>query len=102
MIAAIIFAHVWGVLQLIALGSFARTVRIRTVLMGMVSGLYSCAAVAVVLELAWTGLAAWITGIPLRDVVQTASFTTDPFIEELVKVLPLAALHVVPTVAELT
>ena len=92
MIAAIVFAHVWGVLQLIVLGSFARTVRIRTVLMAMAAGFYACAAVAVVLEFAWTRLAAWITGMPLREVVQTASFTADPFIEELVKVLPLAVL----------
>src|SRR5260370_42613046 len=92
MIVAIVFAHVWGILQLIVLGSFARTVRVRTALTAMAAGFYACAAVAVVLELAWIRPAAWITGTPLSGIVQRASYTADPFIEEFVKLMPLAML----------
>jgi hypothetical protein len=48
MIVALVFAHVWGVLQLIALASLTRTVRVRTVLMALAVGLYVCAPLAVV------------------------------------------------------
>ena len=50
MIIAIVFAHVWGVLQLVVLGSLARTVRARTVLTALVVGLYACALLAVLLQ----------------------------------------------------
>jgi hypothetical protein len=92
MIAAIVFAHVWGVLQVIALGSLSRTVRIRTALAALAAGLYACAAAAVLLEFAWIKPATWITGAPLSSIVQTASYTVDPFIEELVKLTPLMLL----------
>ena len=92
MIAAMVFAHVWGLLQLVALGSFARTVRLLTVLMAMVAGLFACAALAVVLEIGGDRCAAGLTGMPLSELVLTASFTIDPFVEELAKVLPLALL----------
>jgi len=94
-ILAIVFAHVWGILQLIVLGSFARTVRVRTTLAAMAAGLYACAPVAVLLELAWTRPVASVTGAPLSDIMRMASYTTDPFMEEFVKVLPLAILLVV-------
>jgi PrsW family intramembrane metalloprotease len=91
-ILAIAFAHVWGILQLIVLGSFARTVSIRTVLAAMAAGFYACAAFAALLESVWIGPTAWITGTPYADVVQIASYTVDPFIEEAVKIIPLAML----------
>ena len=72
MIVAIVFAHVWGVLQLIALGSFARTIRIRTALAAMAAGLYACATVALLMQFAWILPAARITGAPLGDVIRTA------------------------------
>ena len=42
MILAIVFAQLWGVIQLIILGSLSRTVRVRTVLAAMAVGLYAC------------------------------------------------------------
>jgi hypothetical protein len=92
MIASIVFAHVWGILQLVVLGSFARTVRLRTVLMSMAAGFYACTAVAVVLESAWILPTVWITGTPYANVVRVASYTVDPFIEEGVKLIPLVML----------
>ena len=65
MIVAMIFAHLWGLLQLILLGSFARTVRVRTTLAAMAAGVYACATVAVLFELSWTRLAARFTATPI-------------------------------------
>jgi hypothetical protein len=90
-------AAVYGVLQLAALGwVVGRSVRIGTLLLSIMVGLYGCGVAALVLQLLYTrGLAA-ASGARLFDVVQTASFTVDPFIEELVKVAPLVVvgLHV--------
>jgi hypothetical protein len=97
LIVALVFAHVWGVIQLIVLGSFARTVRVRTVLMALAVGLYLCAPLAMMLQMAWTRPAAWLTDVPLFLMVVTASYTLNPFIEEVVKVLPVAALLLIPT-----
>jgi hypothetical protein len=91
-VVSIVFAHFWGVLQLIILGSFARTVRVRTALTALAAGLYASAPLTVLVEFVWTRLLALITGAPVGDVVQMASYTADPFVEELVKVLPLVAL----------
>jgi hypothetical protein len=50
-LVSIVFAHIWGVVvQLIVLASFARTVRVRTVLMAIAAGFYECAAGAVFLN----------------------------------------------------
>jgi hypothetical protein len=43
MIVAIVFAHVWGVVQMIVFGSMARTIRARTALTAMAAGFYACA-----------------------------------------------------------
>ncbi len=98
MIIGIVFTHVWGVLELIALGSLTRTVRIRTVLTALVAGLYAASSVTVLLQLLWTRPFAWLTDIPLSTVVGVAGYTLDPFIEEVIKVLPLAALLMLPAV----
>lgn len=98
MILSIIFAHVWGVLQLVLLGSFARTIRIRTILIGMAAGLYGCAIATVILQVAWTRPMAWLTQTSLSEIVGMASYTVDPFIEEIMKVLPLVLLLKIPTI----
>lgn len=92
MILSIIFGHVWGVLQLVALGSFARIIRLQTILVAISAGLYGCALVAVLFQIAWTRPVAWLTSTSLSEVVSIASYTLDPCIEELVKILPLAFL----------
>jgi hypothetical protein len=99
MIVAIVFAHVWGVLELIALSALTRTTRVRTILAALVAGLYTCSLVALLLQLTWTRAAATLTGEPLDGIVMLASYTLDPFIEELVKLMPLAVLiWVIPNV----
>jgi len=96
MIVALVFAHVWGVIQLIALGSLARTVRVRTVLMALAAGLYVCAPLTVLLQMGWIRSAAWLTGTSLWAMKDLATYTADPFIEEILKVLPVAALLLFP------
>jgi len=97
MVLSIVVAHAWGVLQLIILGSFARTVRMRTVYAAMAVGLYLLAPLTAVLQTSWTGLFAPLLGMSAPELVRTASYTLDPFIEELMKLLPLALLLLVPT-----
>jgi PrsW family intramembrane metalloprotease len=91
-IVAIIFASVWGVVQLIVLGSLARTVRARTVLSAFLVGLYACAPLALLLQIGWIQPAASLTGMSFRDLVGVGGHSVDPFIEELVKVLPVVLL----------
>src|SRR5262245_61097576 len=79
-IVAMVFAHVWGSVQLVLLGSFARTVRVRTVLVAIAAGFYACAILAILLEWSWIYLAAWLIGQPTAGVIPTASYTIDPFI----------------------
>jgi hypothetical protein len=85
-----LIAAAYGVLQLAALGWFGgRSVRIGTLLLSVVVGMYGCGVVALVLQFLYTrGLVA-ASGAELSEVVRTASYTVDPFIEELAKVVPL-------------
>ena len=50
MLLAIIFVNVWGVQQLVALGSLTRTVRVSTVIAAIVTGVFFCAQVAAFVE----------------------------------------------------
>ncbi len=97
MVLSIVAANAWCILQLIILGSFARTVRIRTVYAAVAVGLYLCVPLAVVLQSAWTGLFASLMGMSASQLVRIASYTVDPFVEELIKLLPLTLLVMVPT-----
>jgi RsiW-degrading membrane proteinase PrsW (M82 family) len=96
MVISLVVAHLWGVLQLIVLGSFARTVRVRTVYAAMAAGLYLCAPATVALQVALTRIAASSLGMSVPEVVSIAGYTLDPFIEELTKVVPLSLLLLVP------
>src|SRR5262245_14184871 len=96
MIIAIVLAELWGVIQMIVLGSFARTVRVRTVFMAVAIGLYACAPLSVVLEASWIYVASWLTGTSAYQLVKIAAYTADPFIEEVVKVLPVVVLLTIP------
>jgi hypothetical protein len=82
----------YGLLQLVALGSLTRSVRVMTLLLSVAVGLYGCGFVAVVLQFAYTRSVAAVTGTPISEVVRTASYTVDPVIEEVVKVLPMLLL----------
>jgi hypothetical protein len=79
----------WGVVQLTVLGSLSRSIRLSTGLLGVATGLYGCGLLAVVLELGSTSLYAAISGRSKSDAIEVASYTVDPVIEEVVKVLPL-------------
>lgn len=92
MLLAMAFAHIWGVLELVALASLTRTIRARTALAALAAGLYTCSLTAILLQFAWTRLAARLASKPLYEIVSVASYTLDPFIEELVKVMPLIVL----------
>src|SRR5262245_55270522 len=98
MLLAIFFINVWGVLQLVALGSFARTVRVRTVLSGIAVGLFFCAPFAGLLEHTWTAAIAALTGRNVTAVIAVTGYTVDPPVEEIVRILPLALLLMVPVI----
>jgi len=98
MIIALVFAHVWGVIQLIFLGSLARTVRVRTALTAFAVGLYACAPLSVLLQVAWTRAAALVIGASVYGMIDRGAYTLDPLIEEVVKVLPLVGLMMIASI----
>jgi RsiW-degrading membrane proteinase PrsW (M82 family) len=84
-----------GVLQLAVLGWPAgRTVRIGTLLLAVLVGVYACGVVVLALEYLYTRGASAILGQRLSETVRTASYTVDPFIEEIGKVAPLLIVAV--------
>ena len=89
MAVLMLFASLWSVIQLAVLGSWSRSLRISTLALALAMGMYGCGILTVLLELLWTrGLSA-VTGASISSVVDTAAYTVDPIIEEVVKVLPL-------------
>ncbi|WFB08202.1 PrsW family glutamic-type intramembrane protease [Streptomyces sp. LX-29] len=83
-------ATVYGVAQLLVLSSPTRSVRISTVLLAIAVGVYGCGIATALLEYAYTrAVADQPRGGALLKAVNTASYTVDPVIEELVKVTPL-------------
>jgi hypothetical protein len=73
-------------------------VRIGTLLLAVPVGVYGCGALAVALEWAYTRGVAAAAGQPLYQVVIAASYTVDPLVEELVKVVPLLVVAAWPRV----
>jgi hypothetical protein len=92
LVVAMVLAACWGVLQLAVLGSATRTVRAGTLLLAVGAGVYGCGLFAVTVQYAWTRLYASASDTPMYQVVDTASYTVDPFVEEVAKVLPLLVL----------
>ena len=92
MVVLMVLAQLYGVVELAVLGWAARTVRFRVLVLAMVTGLYAVAPAAALLQVAWTRAFAGISGLPVVQVTTTASYTLDPFIEELAKVAPLIVL----------
>lgn len=92
---AMAFAACYGVLQLAVLGWPARSVGLGTLLLAVGVGMYGAGVVGVLLELGYTRALAAVTGDPLFEVVGIAGYTVDPFIEEIIKMVPLllVALH---------
>ena len=92
MLVLMTFAAVCALVQLSLLGSWGRSLRVTTLLLAAAAGFYACGTVAVLLQVGWTRAFAGITGTSLHDVVRTASWTVDPVVEEVVKLLPLVLL----------
>ncbi|MFG2328677.1 PrsW family glutamic-type intramembrane protease [Streptomyces sp. NPDC048604] len=66
-----------------------RTVRLSTVLLAVVVGVYGCGAATALIQLAYTRLYANASGQSLMQVAETTSYTVGPWVEELVKASPL-------------
>ncbi len=84
------FAAVWAVVQLALLSALSRSVRFVSLLQAIAFGAYGCGVLAVLVQLGWTRPYSDLTDTPLRSVISFASYTIDPGIEEVVKLLPLA------------
>lgn len=82
-------AAVWGVLQLFAVSWPTRSVRLSTVLLALAVGVYGCGVATALVQLAYTRIYAEQSGQSLVTVVNTTSYMVAPWVEELIKVLPL-------------
>lgn len=82
-------AAVWGVLQLFLLSWPTRSVRLSTVLLALMVGVYGCGVATALIQLAYTRIYADQSGHPLVEVVNSTSYTVAPWGEELVKITPL-------------
>ncbi|MGW6732633.1 RNase A-like domain-containing protein [Streptomyces sp. NPDC055013] len=91
-------AAVWGVLQLFAISSPTRSVRLSTVLLALAVGVYGCGVATALVEFAYTRVYAEQSGRSLVTVVNTTSYTVAPWVEELLKVSPLLLAGLSPRV----
>ncbi len=82
-------AALYGVVQLFALSWPTRSVRLSTVLLTLLVGVYACGTATALVELAYTRAMAAATGRSLLAVVNTTAYTTAPWVEELLKITPL-------------
>ncbi len=87
-----VFAAVVAVTQLAVVGSWGRSLRITTLLQGIAVGFLVCGFATVAVQFAWTRIAAALTSTGVYDIQNFASWTIDPFIEEIFKVAPLLLL----------
>ncbi len=97
MVLAYSLALLYGVFQLWLFASPTRTIRFRTAMTGFVCGAVVTFPLAVLLGWSWVRLADRFVTRPRFELVLWASWTVDPFIEELVRLVPLiVVLMVVP------
>ncbi|MGP3947231.1 hypothetical protein [Streptomyces sp. 7N604] len=82
-------AAVYGVLQLAVLAWPVRSVRLPTVLLTVVVGVYGSGVVAALVELVYARGSTAVTGRPFADVMAEASYTIAPAVEEIAKLVPL-------------
>ncbi len=95
-VALMLLAHAYGVAQLFVLGSGWRTVRWWVVAAAFSAGVFGCTVLTIAVQLGWIRLAAAATGQSVDAVTTFGGYTFDPFAEELLKLLPLAAVFVIP------
>ena len=88
-IALMVFAAVVAVTQLTVLASWARTLRWATLLQGVALGFLVCAPMTAVVQWLVTRGVALVTRQPIGEVVRLASWTYDPLLEEVLKLVPL-------------
>ena len=60
-------------------------------LLAVALGFYAVEPLTVLLEYSWIKIAAGVSGIPVGDVLRFAGYAVDPFLEEVVKLTPIAA-----------
>jgi RsiW-degrading membrane proteinase PrsW (M82 family) len=89
MVLLMLAATIYGVVQMLVLAWPTRTVRLPTALLGIAVGVYACGALALALELASAHTLVATSDISLSEAIRRASYTVDPVIEELVKIVPL-------------
>ncbi|MEU1468589.1 PrsW family glutamic-type intramembrane protease [Streptomyces sp. NPDC005761] len=82
-------AALWGALQLFTLAWPTRSVRLSTLLLALMVGIYGCGTATALIEVAYTRLYADQSGHPLTEIVNTTSYTVAPWVEELLKLSPL-------------
>jgi hypothetical protein len=93
MVVMIVLAQLYGVLQLAVLGWASRSVRWRVLVFAVLAGVYGAAVIAVVVQIAWTRVYAALTSTSLSEVTDVAAYTVDPFVEEIVKLLPVILVY---------
>jgi hypothetical protein len=89
MVLLMLAATIFGVVQMLVLAWPTRTVRLPTALLAIAVGVYACGALALALELASAHTLVTTSDISLSGAIRRASYTVDPVIEELVKIVPL-------------
>lgn len=91
----IVAAALVGVSQLHVLGSGTRSISFRVLVAAVTAGAYGAGALSLLAEVGATRLTVALAGGRLGEVIDTAGYTVDPFIEELAKVAPLVVAGVV-------
>ncbi len=92
MILLMAFAAVVAVTQLTVLASWSRTLRLGTLLQAVALGFLVCAPVTAALQWLVTRGVALVVRQPIGEVVRFASWTYDPLLEEVLKLVPLVLL----------
>jgi hypothetical protein len=102
MVAILLLAHAWALMQIALLTAPWRTVGIRTIALAFCAGFGVTAPLVLFIQWAWvnayqdiTGTWSFVMFFP-GQLVETAGYTVDPFLEEIGKLLPLILLMVLP------
>jgi len=102
MVAILLLADAWALMQIALLTAPWRTVGIRTIALAFCAGFGVTAPLVLFIQWAWvnayqdiTGTWSFVMFFP-GQLVETAGYTVDPFLEEIGKLLPLILLMVLP------
>lgn len=101
MVLGVLLAHWYGLLQLYLLATLRRTVTLRTMLAAFMLGLGVVAPLTLVVQQLWQralpDVASWFGIRVLKfEIDLFAAYTLDPFLEEVLKALPLLILLRLP------